>query len=293
MSFNENQSKQIYDFVMQYNSDEGFKNSNEELYNKAPEKMSILNIYALEEILRYGNKELYSKFIKTKGDISDEQAVELYDGFIQLLANDENFRHYKLEQLSNNPETLSAMELFALSLINMSEVKSKESKKEESELEYSPLCPILFSTDEQIRETLETLFLGEFIHNMLDLPEMIKIKNRQKVNGVIATIDKPIIIRKVQDILFGKDGMAQFQQEVDNRYVRVKMALLLGKGKEVFAPYLKYNTNISVAEILGRRRNITSDDFKSYFINLIKEKQQRGEKFAEDDSFDLFESFRR
>ena len=151
----------------------------------------------------------------------------------------------------------------------------------------------MFSTDEQIRETLETLFLGEFIHNMLDLPEMIKIKNRQKVNGVIATIDKPIIIRKVQDILFGKDGMAQFQQEVDNRYVRVKMALLLGKGKEVFAPYLKYNTNISVAEILGRRRNITSDDFKSYFINLIKEKQQRGEKFAEDDSFDLFESFRR
>ncbi len=293
MNFSKNQSQQIYDFVVRYNSDENFKNSKEELYNKMPEKMPILHIYALEEILRYGNKELYSKFIKTKGDIPDEQAVDLYDGFIQLLANDSNFRHYKLEQLKNNPETLSSLELFALSLIDMSEVKSKESKKEEAKLEYTPLCSILFSTDEQIRETLETLFLGEFIHNMLDLPEMFEIKSRQKTNGIVATVDKPIIIKKIQEILFREGGMDQFQQAVNNIYIKVKMDVLLGKGEEAFAPYLRYNTNISATEILGKRRNMSPDDFKTYFINMVKEKKRRGENFTEDDAFDLFESFRK
>ena len=59
MNFNEKQSKEIYEFIMKYNSDEGFKSNIQNLYNKEISKLSILHIYALEEILRYGTKGIF------------------------------------------------------------------------------------------------------------------------------------------------------------------------------------------------------------------------------------------
>lgn len=47
MNFNEKQSKEIYEFIMKYNSDEGFKSNIQNLYNKEISKLSILHIYAL------------------------------------------------------------------------------------------------------------------------------------------------------------------------------------------------------------------------------------------------------
>lgn len=56
MNFNEKQAKEIYEFIMKYNSEEKFKNNSQNLYDKEISKLSILHIYALEEILRYGTK---------------------------------------------------------------------------------------------------------------------------------------------------------------------------------------------------------------------------------------------
>ena len=111
MNFNEKQSKEIYEFIMKYNSDEGFKSNIQNLYNKEISKLSILYIYALEEILRYGTKGIFNKFVDVKGTYTEDQAADLFDGFIKLLNNDQNFKQYKMEQLKKSPETLSAIEM--------------------------------------------------------------------------------------------------------------------------------------------------------------------------------------
>ena len=66
MEFNERQSKLVQDFIMKYNLEEEYKNSVQKLYDEEPYKLSILYIYVLEEILRYGNKSLFNSFKKSK-----------------------------------------------------------------------------------------------------------------------------------------------------------------------------------------------------------------------------------
>ena len=280
MNFNEKQSKEIYEFIMKYNTDEEFKSSVEELYDNNTYKLPILQIYALEEVLRYGTKEVFNKFIKTKGTYSDDKAVDLYDEFIKLLSEDSSFKQYKMQQLKESPETLSEMEMFAFTLISSSE-EEKENMHEEmtEELEYDPYNPILYSTDNQVRETLENLFIGEFIHQLLELPAMKPIKVRQKEPGRIANIDKPIIIEQIQSVISKQNSMSQLKQAIDNRFIKVKMDLLLGRGESAFEQYLEFNTNISANEILGIERDNFETDMYNFFTDIINErKRQEDEK---------------
>ena len=276
MNFNERQSNEIYEFIMRYNADEEFKNSVQQSYDNNAYKLSILQIYALEEVLRYGTKEIFNKFLETKGTYSEEQAVDLYDGFIKLLSEDINFKQYKMQQLKESPETLSAMEMFAFTLISSSD-NQKEQMHEEmtDELDYDPYNSILYSTDNQIRETLENLFFGEFIHQMLELPAMKPVKDRQKENGRIANIDKPFIIEKIQSVFSEQTSIAQFKQMIDSRYVKVKMDLLLGKGELAFEQYLKFNTNISSNEILGIEKDNSETDIYNFFMDIINKRKEQ------------------
>lgn len=279
MNFNEKQSNEIYEFIMRYNSEEEFKNNIQNLYDNEISKLSILYIYALEEILRYGTKGVFNKFIESKGAYTEDQAVDLFDGFIKLLNNDLNFKQYKMEQLKNSPETLSAIEMLAFQLISSTQSQKEQMHEEMTdELEYDPLNPILYSTDKQIRETLENLFFGEFIHQMLELPAMKPIKVRQKEIGMIANVDKPFIIEKIREVVFTQGSMSQFKQAIDNRYVKVKMDLLMGKGEDVFEQYLKYNTNISSYEILGIKKDNTAEDMYNYFMDMINKQKEQGKK---------------
>lgn len=294
MKFNEAQSKSIYDFVMKYNSDEEFRNNVQKSYDVEISQLPILHIYVLEEILRYGTKQIFSKFLETKGANTEEQAVDLFDGFTQLLKADVNFKQYKMEQLKNLPETLSDMEMFAFRLISESESK-KEQLHEETidELECDPLNPILFSYDKQTRETLENLFFGEFIHQMLELPTMKSVKERQKENGRIASMDKPLIIEKIQDAISSQGSMSQFKQIIDQRYIKVKMELLMGKGKTAFDQYLKFNTNISANEILGIEKDTTVDDMYADLKDTVNKKKANGESFTQDDAMDMINKIRK
>jgi len=272
MNFNEKQAKEINEFIMKYNSDEEFKNSIQQLYDDNTYKLSILQIYALEEILRYGAEGYFKKFITTKGTYSEEQAVELYDGFIKLLNEDANFKQYKMRQLKEAHETLSALEMFAFTLISGSKEQREQMHKEMTdELEYDPLNPILYSTDEQIRETLENLFFGSFIHELLEEPSMKPIKVRQKENGRIANSDKTFIIERIRGVVFEPNSMAQFKQIIDSRFIKAKMDLLLNNNDALlaFGPYLKYNTNISASEILGKEKNNIEQEAYDFFTDVI------------------------
>lgn len=272
MNFNEKQTNEIYEFIKRYNVDEEFKNSVQKLYDNNTYKLSITNIYALEEVLRYGTKKIFNKFLETKGTYSEEKAIDLYDGFIELLSKDMNFKQYKMQQLKESPETLSAMEIFAFALINSSD---NQKEKMTDELEYDQYNPILYSTDNQIRETLTNLFFGEFIHQILELPNMKPIKVRQKENGRIANIDKPFIIEKIQDVISNQNSIFQLKKIIDARFVEVKMNLLFGKEEQAFEKYLKFNTNISSNEILGIERDYSATDMYNFLMNIINMKKDK------------------
>ena len=164
------------------------------------------------------------------------------------------------------------MEIFAFALINSS---NNQKEKMTDELEYDQYNPILYSTDNQIRETLTNLFFGEFIHQILELPNMKPIKVRQKENGRIANIDKPFIIEKIQDVISNQNSIFQLKKIIDARFVEVKMNLLLGKEEQAFEKYLKFNTNISSNEILGIERDYSATDMYNFFMNIINMKKEK------------------
>ena len=272
MNFDEKQTKQIYEFITKYNDDDNFRNNVEKLYDNNIYQLSILDVYALEVVLRYGMKEVFNSFIKVKGNYNENQAIDLYDQFRELLFKDETFKQCKLQQFRETPTLLSEMELFIFSLMNDFKRENQDNveQNDEQELEYEPLNLILYSTDDQIRETLENLFLGELIYQILDYPEMRDVKNRIKEKGRIAKIDKPVIIQVLQKNLLNDIFVKQFNNVIDDRFVQVKMNLLLGNNENVFGNYLKYNTNISSSEVFGFNKNTNE-----YFNDFLKQKYMK------------------
>lgn len=278
MKFNEEQTKLIYEFVMNYTGNEEFKNNVEKIYNDEVGKLSILEIYALEEILRYGTRNLFSQFLETKEKLSEEEAMTLFDSLLTLLKEDESFRNYKLMQFREAKETLSAMEIFAINLIHKEEKQDESVEKESTvELEYDNLNPIRFGTDRQIRETIENLLFGQFILKSLELPAMSEIKSRQKEKGLIANSDKPIIIEEIRKLLAADPKL--YENAVNNYFVKIKFQVLLGKEETSFGELLDYNTNISAEEIFGREKDTIEEDALKFFqdmVNKIKNEKNNG-----------------
>ena len=278
MKFNEKQEQAVNEFIMKYNSLEEFWNEIQDLYDNEIGRLSILQIYALEELLRYGNMEMFKRFLESKGESTEEKAVELVDGFRKLLDEDPSFKQYKMEQLKKYPDTLSDLEMFAFKLLSRSQSKKEEMHKElTDELEYDSLNPILFSTDYEIRETLENLFIGEFIYQLLEEPAMKPVKVRQKEAGMIANKDKPLIIEKVKVAFSAPNSMSQFKQIIDNRFVKAKFAILTGKGTEAFDEYKRFNTNISINEVLGIEKDDFVDKMYDFLKNMVNEGKEQGD----------------
>lgn len=278
MKFNEEQTKIIYEFVMNYTGNEEFKSNIEENYNNEVERLSILEIYALEEILRFGTRNLFNQFLETKENLSEEEAIVLFDNLFTLLREDESFRDYKLMQFREAKETLSAMEIFAINLIHKEEKQEKTAEKESTiELEYDELNPIRFGTDRQIRATIENLLFGQFILNALELPTMSEIKSRQKESGLIANSDKPIIIEEIRKLLAADPKL--YENAANNHFVKIKFQVLLGNKEASFGELLDYNTNISADEIFGREKDTTEEDTLKFFqdmVNKIKNEKNNG-----------------
>ena len=277
MKFNEKQEQAVNDFIMKYNSDEEFRNEVQDLYDNEIGRLSILQIYVLEELLRYGNKGMFKRFLESKGESTEEQAVELVDGFRKLLDENPSFKQYKMEQLKKFPDTLSDLEMFAFTLISRSQSEKVKMHKElTDELEYDSLNPILFSTDKEIRETLENLLIGEFIHKLLEEPAMKPAKVRQKEDGMIASVDKPLIIENVKAVISTPNSMSQFKQIIDSRFIKAKFAILTGKGAEAFDEYKRFNTNISINEVLGIEKDDFVDKMYDFLKDMVNERKDQG-----------------
>lgn len=254
MNFNEKQMNEIYEFISRYNSDENFREEKEQLYYENPGMLSILEIYALEEVLRFGNNGIYESLLEMQENNINTSTFETINDFLKLYYTDENFRKIKLEQFFDEPDSLSELEVFALTVIIKAQLEPEDlHEKLTVQLEYDNLNPIKYGNDAEIRNTLTNLLFGEFIHKILEQPEMKPIKVRQKKSGMIADIDKPTILEIVRKVV--PNTLDDVAKIIDQWYVRVKFNVLLGKGEEAFSEYSKYNTNISVEEIFGEIEN--------------------------------------
>lgn len=274
MKFNQEQSNYITEFIVKYNSDLEFQERMQELYDNDISKLSILDIYALEEILRYGVKNIFDNFIQAKGNDTDEQAIKLFDSLIKLLLDNDQFREYKLEQLELNPEMISDMEVLAFNLIKYKFVKEEAEEVEvEEELEYDDYIGILYSTDKEIRATLGNLFFGQFILEMLEMPSMKEIKERQKEKGLIANVDKEFILSKIEEMLNNEQALIQYKKVIDTRYTKVKMNILLGQADTAFNEFIQYRTNIDVVGTFDLEQTKEFDEFMDYVQELLKKKR--------------------
>lgn len=278
MKFNDIQTQKIYDFVMNYNSNEEFKKEVETLYDNDISKLTILSIYALEEILRYGNKEIYKMFIK-ENDNLNTKIIDFYDDFVNLMNSNEEFKNYKFNQLNNNPESLSKLELFILNLVVDKKLIKEEKVQEESveeetvyvgEILLDNYNPILYATDGQIRETLGNLLIGELIFKILERPEMKGVKSRQMKPGIVDLDDKNLIINKIKTLFSDLKKKEEFSQVIENRFTKVKLSLLVGKKEMAFSDYLKYNTNISVKDIFGD--TFTEEDKYEFIRDMFRKR---------------------
>jgi len=248
MRLSKEQIAEINDFVMQYNTNQDFKEEKERLYLNRPSELSITEIYALEEIIRFGNKGYYNQFLNANQSISEDKRIEELRQFIKMWYENENFKNYKKLQYSESPETLSELETYAINLILISEVEpEKLHEKLTDELEYTDFNEIRYGNDNEIKETLLGLLFGELIFELLETEEMKPIKVRQKERGKIANIDKPVLLDAIHKAVPGTTD--QVLSVIEQRFAKVKFNILLGKGEEAFAEYLKYNTNISTDEI--------------------------------------------
>lgn len=276
MDFTKEQMNKIYDFIQNYNISSETQSYYQKQYDEEPFKLSILYIYTLEEVLRYGSKGIFNSFKEISDQLTFEHRIDLYDQFVDYANKNADFMQLKLQQLDNLPDTLSQVEIFILQNINTTNKQKQENI--EVELEYDPFNMISYATEGQIRETLENLYFGEFIHKMLELEEFSDIKARQKENGQIANIDKPLIIKEIQKVALNKESMQALTQIINSRYVKVKFKLLTSEEKDkakAFNEYIKYNTNISANEILGVEKDKREQETMDFFRDLVNELKKK------------------
>lgn len=248
MDFNSEQLKELEIIIKKYNCNENYRELIQDNYDNNPGILSILEIYALEEIIRYGNNGIFQSILEMKENMDSNSLIEQISEFLRLYRDDEIFREYKCEQLKSAPETLSELEKWCLVLISSAKINPvKTHEKLTDLLEYDDFNEIKYSTDKEIRNTLTNLLFGEFIHKIIELPEFAPIKVRQKKSGLIANVDKATVIDAVQKAIPGT--LDKVGAIIDQRFISVKFNVLLGKGKDSFGEDLKYNTNISMGEI--------------------------------------------
>ena len=224
MEFDTEQSMYINNFIMKYYSDGDFKSEKEREYDFEMDKLSILDIYALEIALRYGNKKIYEAFKKAQ-DVTPE--IQFEDFMKQLYA------------------------------------------------EFNPIC---CSNEQQIIDTIENLFIGEFIHEMLNMPIMRPIKERQGRPGQVSSMDKPYIIKEIQEMLLQNCvTIAQFKQAVAQRVIEVKKDRSPKKRMMTLEPYLEFNTNISASEVLGEFKINDPKEIQQILDDMARKMQQDDE----------------
>lgn len=253
MIFNEQQTKEIENFIYKYNKDTQFKNSKENSYNVDTSSLNILEVYALEEVLRFGNKGIYKEFLSILKSDNLSQEVTNLISYVKLFNNDPEFKSISMMLYFNFLNNINSFERFALS--NFCIKKYEIERFSIVEDKYDPLNKLKCRTLDELETTIDNLLLGDQIFTLLTYPKYSDIKSRLKDGNMISSNDKNTVIEAVIDY---RRNMDKKERDYSLRKRLLMKEYIINELKygmnDPFYPFKMYNTNISIDEVYEKKR---------------------------------------
>lgn len=247
---NENDKKTLGEIIKLYNENTKFKEYICERYDTNPASLRVLELYVLEEIVRYGNKDYYNKIASLNPN--SEKALKDYSDFIDKCKNDKEFETLKMRIYKNNRENLNPVEVFAISMI----LKDKDREKEYKyiDFDYDDYPDIKYGNDKEIRETVSNIYFAILIYRLLNeckdpiiLKELKPVIEHQKEPGLIASSDKPLLLNFLRECI--SDNYEIIGNHIDEMYNQVKSFLMFGFKENSFKLLSNRKSNVTAREI--------------------------------------------
>ena len=247
--------KQIFQ-IMNIFKDEKFLEKRIQVYNTKPNMLNPLEIYIIEEIYRLGNNNYFNKLMKIKS----KDIVEEYNTFMEKCRKNFDYKLYKTKEFFKKNNDLTDLEKFCISLI----WKNKEEKEEldkRMKYQYDEVFELKYSTDEEIRETMENVAVSVGINAILRIDGTITkgIKERQLGKGVFADIDKKYLIDLIRE---NPDNKRSIEELVNRSFPIAKTFINDSNGNEVLSNLYSINvedhiTNITAKEVFDLNKDKT------------------------------------
>ena len=247
--------KQIFQ-IMNIFKDEKFLEKRIQVYNTKPNMLNPLEIYIIEEIYRLGNNNYFNKLMKIKS----KDIVEEYNTFMDKCRKNFDYKLYKTKEFFKKNNDLTDLEKFCISLI----WKNKEEKEEldkRMKYQYDEVFELKYSTDEEIRETMENVAVSVGINAILRIDGTITkgIKERQLGKGVFADIDKKYLIDLIRE---NPDNKRSIEELVNRSFPIAKTFINDSNGNEVLSNLYSINvedhiTNITAKEVFDLNKDKT------------------------------------
>lgn len=243
MEFNEMQEKRINKILYEYCHNEEYRKTLCEKYDNATYELSILEIYILEEIVTYGNRNIYRTYITID---QSQNRIEFYDDFLQRLLTDKNFCKRKLIGFEKLPQN----QMFIIGVILKNVVE-----KNNIEI-YDPYNQILNGNEEEFKMTLKNAQLGWHILNIVDHCSN-KDEFKYRGRGQFSKESK----EKIIDIL--REGLPTLKYEIEAS-IELLMYMMSKKNNSSDLDNISYGividwnqgrTNISFDEVYGKTKN--------------------------------------
>lgn len=248
--FSEMDKKIIGEIIKLYNENTKFKERLNNLYDNNPAKLKLLELYALEDIIRYGDKSYYNRLIKLGNN--QENIISEYNEFLDKCKNDNKYELSKMRDYKNNRKNLKPVEAFAINLL----LKDNEKKHDYKyiDYDYDDYVELKYSTDKEIRESISNVFFADIIGslskknvNPIIKNEIGSIIEHQKKPGLIASVDKPKMLDFLRELIsYDYKGV---MEGIDLMSEQAKFYLACGFQEKTFDFFSKYRSNISAREV--------------------------------------------
>lgn len=246
----ENDKVIIGEIIKLYNENSKYKERMNKIYDSNPIKLRLQELYALEEILRYGNKSYYSR-LTSLGE-NKEEILKEYTKFITDCNNDKKFLISKMRDYKNNRRKLRSVEIFAISLMLVNEEVKHDYKY--VDYDYDDYADLKYKSDSEIRESVSNVFFADLIYKLLNeakdpiiRSELQPIIDHQKSPGLIASVDKPKMLEFLREcISYDYKGVIN---GIDIMFNQAKFYLSAGFGEKSFDFFSKHRSNITVKEV--------------------------------------------
>ena len=242
--------KIIGEIINLYNENTKFKEKLNNLYNTNPAKLKLIELYTLEDIIRYGDKSYYNRLMKL--GINEEAIRKEYNDFLDKCINDKKYELSKMRDYKNNRKSLTPVETFAINLI----LKDNEKKYDYKyiDYDYDDYIELKYSNDKEIRESVSNVFFANLIGSLFEKNvdpilrnELKPIIEHQKHPGLIASVDKPKMLDFLRELIsYDYKGVTE---GIDTMFNQAKFYLACGFQEKTFDFFSKHRSNISAREV--------------------------------------------